>query len=74
MRPISIIEKESMKSDAISSQTENYDDFNNLVNLDPKHVMDRNLLRRQKHLKEKQSFHAILNKLDDRLKKSTMSF
>lgn len=74
MRAISVIDNQSIHSEASSNKDDNYEAFNRLVNLDPKVVMDRNLLRRQKHLKEKQSFHAILNKLDDRLKKSTMSF
>jgi hypothetical protein len=74
LRAISMIDNQSVHSEASSSKDDNYEAFNRLVNLDPKVVMDRNLLRRQKHLKEKQSFHAILNKLDDRLKKSTMAF
>jgi hypothetical protein len=74
LRAISVIDNQSVHSEASSSKEDNYEAFNRLVNLDPKVVMDRNLLRRQKHLKEKQSFHAILNKLDDRLKKSTMAF
>ena len=45
-------------------------ELNKLVDMDPKYLIDKSLLRRQKHLKEKQSFYTILNSLDDKLKKS----
>lgn len=72
--PISTIEKASLLSDGAESNADSYHELKGLVSLDPKRINDRNQHRRQKLIQEKQSFHAILNKLDDKLKKSQMVF